>query len=58
MEEHITFIHAEIVPTGVKPTMPDIPAFHLGMLKGEIDTVVTKCVLFFLLLLHSSTERC
>jgi tRNA1(Val) A37 N6-methylase TrmN6 len=44
MEEHISFIHAEIGLPGKEPSTEGIPVFEKSMLEGEIDTVVTKYV--------------
>ncbi|BGP12928.1 hypothetical protein JCM10213_004347 [Rhodosporidiobolus nylandii] len=40
MEEHITFVHAEIAPAGAAPSSEDIPVFDPKTLDHPIDTVV------------------
>ncbi|GAA5892548.1 hypothetical protein JCM6882_005644 [Rhodosporidiobolus microsporus] len=41
MEEHISFIHAEIAPVGTQPASEDIPVFNPAtMLDHKVDTVV------------------
>ncbi|GAA5983290.1 hypothetical protein JCM11641_002251 [Rhodosporidiobolus odoratus] len=41
MEEHISFVHAEIASAGSKPLKEDIPVFDpTSMLEQKVDTVV------------------